>query len=223
MGSNRSGRAAKLGKNRPLKRKRAFRSPYDRVLIVCEGEKTEPYYFEGARDFFKLNSANIVIPNCPKNDPIGIWRHAHCLYKASIKEGNPYDKVYCVFDCDDPNLFSQAVNAIKSAKPSGVFVAATSIPCFEYWILLHFKNHTAPFHASQRRTVADAVMSSLRTEHPTYTKAARSLFEDLSPKRQDASKRSERRLKDACDTNEPNPSTNVHELVAYLSSVKQRN
>lgn len=28
-----------------LQRKKALKAPYDRVLIVCEGAKTEPNYF----------------------------------------------------------------------------------------------------------------------------------------------------------------------------------
>ncbi len=44
-----------------LKRKRAKRSPYDMVLIVCEGEKTEPNYFRALIDDLQLNTANIVI------------------------------------------------------------------------------------------------------------------------------------------------------------------
>ncbi|VAW46556.1 hypothetical protein MNBD_GAMMA03-583 [hydrothermal vent metagenome] len=45
-----------------LERKKAKRAPYDRVLIVCEGEKTEPYYFSELIDYYRLNSANIKEP-----------------------------------------------------------------------------------------------------------------------------------------------------------------
>jgi len=43
------------------RREIARRDPYERILIVCEGEKTEPNYFRWLRDRFRLNSANIVI------------------------------------------------------------------------------------------------------------------------------------------------------------------
>ncbi|OPY61749.1 MAG: hypothetical protein A4E57_04133 [Syntrophorhabdaceae bacterium PtaU1.Bin034] len=33
---------------RDLARKKATRAPYERVLIVCEGRKTEPYYFSAS-------------------------------------------------------------------------------------------------------------------------------------------------------------------------------
>ena len=44
-----------------LRRQAAKRAPYDVVLIVCEGEKTEPYYFKGLREHLRLSNANIVI------------------------------------------------------------------------------------------------------------------------------------------------------------------
>ncbi len=34
---------------RALKRKKGSKPPYDRVLIVCEGRKTEPLYFNDIR------------------------------------------------------------------------------------------------------------------------------------------------------------------------------
>ena len=43
-----------------LRRQAAKRVPYDVVLIVCEGEKTEPYYFKGLRKHLRLSNANIV-------------------------------------------------------------------------------------------------------------------------------------------------------------------
>jgi hypothetical protein len=46
---------------RSFKRKRAKRAPYDMVLIVCEGEKTEPNYFWALVDDLQLNTANVVI------------------------------------------------------------------------------------------------------------------------------------------------------------------
>ena len=44
-----------------LKRRKAKRSSYDTVLIVCEGEKTEPKYFRALIDDLQLNTANIII------------------------------------------------------------------------------------------------------------------------------------------------------------------
>ncbi len=42
-----------------LKRRGPKKQPYDRVLIVCEGAKTEPTYFRELCDHYQLSTANI--------------------------------------------------------------------------------------------------------------------------------------------------------------------
>lgn len=37
----------------------ADRGEYPRILIVCEGAKTEPNYFKAARDKYQLKTANV--------------------------------------------------------------------------------------------------------------------------------------------------------------------
>lgn len=50
-------------------RRAPAREPYDRVLIVCEGEKTEPQYFNGLRLAERLSSANIRVTPADGSDP----------------------------------------------------------------------------------------------------------------------------------------------------------
>jgi FMN phosphatase YigB (HAD superfamily) len=45
---------------RQLARKQGLREPFDRVLIVCEGSKTEPLYFQELRAYYRLNTAHVV-------------------------------------------------------------------------------------------------------------------------------------------------------------------
>ncbi len=52
-------RAAKGLKS--LGRQRASRQPCRKVLVVCEGEKTEPRYFSELRDRYRLNSATVEV------------------------------------------------------------------------------------------------------------------------------------------------------------------
>jgi predicted ferric reductase len=44
-----------------LKRKKSECAPYTRVLIITEGEKTEPIYFEELRKHYQLSAVNIQI------------------------------------------------------------------------------------------------------------------------------------------------------------------
>ena len=44
-----------------LARKNASRNSHDRILIICEGKKTEPQYFNEIRQYYRLNTAYVGI------------------------------------------------------------------------------------------------------------------------------------------------------------------
>lgn len=79
---------------RSLKRRQARRSPYDMVLIVCEGEKTEPNYFRALINDLRLNTANIRIS---KNTAGSSPRNVVDLAREVYKNEQDYDAVFCVF------------------------------------------------------------------------------------------------------------------------------
>ena len=59
MGSDNLFHRRKAKKTSDLARRRAKRSAYQKILIVCEGEKTEPNYFNELIDYYELNTANV--------------------------------------------------------------------------------------------------------------------------------------------------------------------
>lgn len=80
-----------------LERRRQRREPYDLVLIVCEGAKTEPLYFSKLRDALRLSHVNVRI--CGKecgSSPLSIVDYALSEFE---REGE-YDRIFCVFDKD---------------------------------------------------------------------------------------------------------------------------
>lgn len=83
-----------------LARRKPRREPYAKVLIVCEGAKTEPNYFNGLKDHYELNSANVEITGESGSSPAGIVKYAKQRYRKEKEAGDPFDKVYCVFDQD---------------------------------------------------------------------------------------------------------------------------
>lgn len=99
------------------------------ILIVCEGENTEPSYFEQ----FRLSSATIK--------PVGEGYNTISLVNRAIQIAgqNTYEQVWCVFDKDDfsDTDFNNAI-AIAEANNFGV---AYSNQAFEYWLILHFDDH----------------------------------------------------------------------------------
>ena len=53
--------------HRNIQRRPSHRSPKARVLVVCEGERTEPLYFEAMRDRLRLNT--LVVKAAKGVDP----------------------------------------------------------------------------------------------------------------------------------------------------------
>ena len=136
--------ASKLAHKETLKTKRRDEPLLERaeakilekptILIVCEGENTEPSYFRQ----FKLSSATIK--------PIGEGYNTISLVERAVQllEERPYDQVWCVFDADPkPDNPKQAKNfndAVTLAEREG-FGVAYSNQAFEYWLILHFDDH----------------------------------------------------------------------------------
>lgn len=99
------------------------------ILIVCEGENTEPSYFNQ----FRLSSAKVKSVGEGYNT-ISLVNRAFEL----SQQGN-FDQVWCVFDKDDFNEqdFNDAIQIAKSNN----FGVAYSNQAFEYWLILHFNDH----------------------------------------------------------------------------------
>ncbi|HRN55008.1 MAG TPA: RloB family protein [Agriterribacter sp.] len=99
------------------------------ILIVCEGENTEPSYFRQ----FRLSTATIK-PTGEGYNTLSLVNRA-----AELAKEKDYEQVWCVFDKDDfdNNDFN---NAIVTAEAQS-FGVAYSNQAFEYWIILHFDDH----------------------------------------------------------------------------------
>ena len=131
-------------KNRnSLRRRRPFRSPKPRILIVCEGTRTEPGYF---RAFRHAERSLVELEISPGGVPRTLVQRAVQLKDTAAKQSRThadenlkYDEVWCVFDIDEhPNI----QDATQQARDNQVEVAISN-PCFELWILLHYQDQRA--------------------------------------------------------------------------------
>lgn len=208
-------------------RRKPIRATYDKVLIVCEGAKTEPLYFRELVDHYEIHSANVKVSGDCGSDPVSVVNHGIRLYQdEKYAESGPFDRVYCVFDRDAHQNYQQAIEIIDSAKPKNVFFATTSVPSFEYWLLLHFDYSTAPYSAVGGTSSGAAALHALKAYWPEYTKAGAGTFSYTLKVRNDelgyAKANGRRSLIDAAKNHTDNPSTHVHELVDYLQQIKNR-
>jgi len=201
-----------------LKRKQARRAPYDMVLIVCEGE-TEEKYFKGLVRSLQLNTANIRIPkNTAGSTPRNVVEFAIQEYNVS----RDYDRVYCVIDKDRHIQYFEALDMVKRKRLNKYHSmhAITSVPCFEFWILLHFKMTTRSFYNSPGSPCMQ-VIKELKPYIPEYEKASATLFDITKDRLNEAIQHAEKVLAHCRSAMTDDPSTKVHELVSYLKQLKQ--
>lgn len=118
-----------------LKSKRQAPANY---LIVCEGKKTEPNYFNGLKRKINEKYGNKVDVLIPNIDVKGTGMNTASLVKYTQKTVNHANKVYgqvwVVFDKDD-----YSDGQFDSAIDNCNYNVAWSNPNFELWILAHFK------------------------------------------------------------------------------------
>lgn len=227
MGANNQSRERQARKAAHLRRRKAQRDPLDVVLIVCEGEKTEPLYLEDLRDHLGLNRANITITGKCGSNPDAIVREAIRRFDQDPE----FDRVYCVFDRDRHSSYQNACDRIRSktlrkggcGASKAMFSAITSVPCFEYWLLLHYNYETSPFQESGRRSPCEAVIYKLeRGPLPNYEKGLQGVFERTSSHIQKAIVNAKQALASAEQAGTENPTTRVHELVEDLFKLSER-
>ena len=198
-------------------RKRARHEPYDRVLIVCGGQKTEPLYFNDLAIQLGLTKNDLEIV-CEGLDPMSLVKLARKLQSEETGTGERFDQVYCVFDRDEFSNFEAASNYAKRCQIASI----RSWPCFEYWFLLHYTDSRQPFSKSSSHTAAESCVSKLRSYWYDYEKNLTDTFENLSPYLESALKSARIVLRDAQETNEFNPSTEVHILICFLRELRRR-
>lgn len=220
MGSDDLFHKRKARSARQLSRRKAQREPYAKVLIVCEGEKTEPSYFLGVKDHYALNSANVEICGESGCDPVSIVNYGKQRYREERDAGDAFDKVYCVFDKDSHANYHQAMDLVRRTVPKNTFMAVNSVPCFEYWLVLHFYYSTQPFSGLPGRSACAQVIDVLKNFMPDYAKSDNDVFSRLVDQLPFAIDNAGRALRAAEVNDTDNPSTRVHELVQFLQNVK---
>ncbi len=211
---------------RDLRRRAATREPIDRLLIVCEGAKSEPLYFNDIRAQYRLSTANVqVLHSALGTQPLQVVEFAETLLRSGDRargiEPRSFDRVFTVFDRDEHPTYFQALDKaaaldgkIRSDANQPVpFAAIASVPCFELWLLLHFEEVHAPIGRA-------AVYERLRAHLLDYEKGREGCWSATRDRLNQAIVRASARARvtSAYDGNEP--FTGLHELVDLLVHLK---
>ena len=186
-------------------RRRGPRRSGDLVLVVCEGHKTEPQYFSEIQKRWKIQRLRIA-PTTDASSPKDVVERA-VEYQRRFQRRMEvaFDQVWCVFDHDAHGTFEKARD--KAAKAQ--IRVAYSIPCFEFWYLLHFEYTTRPFRNCRE------VESQLKQHIKRYTKASVDVT-GLLPHIEEAIDNARRVRTELKKTGAERPVTHVDRLVDVL-------
>ena len=199
-------------------RRSATRPSLPRLLILCEGAKTEPSYFLALIRDLDLPSVSIRSPKRGQWGPAGMTT----TVVQERERDRDRDEIWCVLDHDERAAEIEDFRAWLRQQSSGKkrtakIYATISTPCFEYWLLLHFKFTNQPFRGtSGGPSACDQVIRELETYLDGYRKADAKTYErcrNLLPIAIRNAKRDRRTVGLS--------STNVWELVERLKELSE--
>lgn len=142
-----------------------------RVLLVCEGKKTEPNYLRDLVDELKASTVGFDVVG-EGSDPSVVVERA--IARAESIAGD-YDFIFCVFDRDQHAKYVEACDHCRrrtvEREEGGQtkLVAITTNPSFEYWLLLHLKMTTAPYRQTGKKSSGDQVFAEFAALYKKHT------------------------------------------------------
>lgn len=197
-----------MSRSKDFRRAKPSRKPKSRVLIVCEGKKTERLYLDELNRHY--GSKILLVFSDTHSAPKSIVETAVARKKQAAKmaqqdPNESLEAVWCVFDRDEHPLVPEALD---QARANNIPVAFSD-PCFELWLLLHFQDQTAHLdrHAASR---------NCKNHMPGYMKSPDmpGLLARLPNAEERADALCQRQIKNKQERQ--NPWTEVHQLIAAL-------
>jgi hypothetical protein len=196
------------------------------ILIVSEGTKTEPNYFEAIRAKFPRGIIDTIDIEGTAKNTLTIIEECVILRDAAKNRYRIYDEVWAVFDKDsfpDKN-FNNAINRAESMKEK--INCAWSNEAFELWYLLHFQFVNTGMNREQYKPFIERELSAKIGKPFKYKKNSKEMYELLQQYGNESqaiewAKRLEE-LYDNKDFATHNPCTMVYKLVNRLNSLMKK-
>ena len=202
-------------------RKKEIRDPKpSAILIVTEGTKTEPLYFQGIVDYISLKYGKNIDIRSTKFDIKGKGLGTLSLVNEAIAMVNhanrQYKQCWIVFDKDDYLDFDEAISLAKSYD----FNVAWSNSCFEYWLFLHFKLDQTARSPEEWKKRVDLEFKGNGLATDNYDKnnpyiAKLAITDDYLKKAVKNASYIEKQ-QEQISPSKQNPCTTVHHLILYL-------
>jgi hypothetical protein len=161
-----------------IERRKAMRLEHGTALLVCEGRRTEPHYLRELLRLLEISPARVEIIEGQTNaDAMSVVRRARQLYERKPE----YDHVFIIIDAEQANLQKALADCNQPIQRASIKKGIQEIhirpivtaPCFEYWLLLHFRYTDQPFIS-----YAD-VLTELLVFLPDYKKVDPYIFDKV--------------------------------------------
>lgn len=188
-------------------------------LIITEGTKTEPYYFQGIKDRINRDyheRIHLEIEGEGTNT-IRLFEEAKRIVHESP---NGYKHVWIVYDTDD--FPSENINKVdelckENSTAECTYHAVWSNQCIEFWFLLHFSFEQADLHRNQYFGKLTRCFKNNGVVG-TYKKNREDIFEILLPFLDNAIKNASKldQLNKGRTPANSRPGTKVFELIKKL-------
>lgn len=211
------------------KRKRNTKDKRKYFLIVCEGEKTEPSYFESLKEDLPkgvLTSCRIDIEGTGRNTLSLIEESKKMKERLENETSLSIDKIWVVFDKDsfEPKNFNEAINFCKNSSPE--IGCAWTNEAFELWYLLHFHFYNTAINREMYQKLIEGNLKLAIGEGYKYQKNSREMYGLLKENGNlelaiKFATKLETEFEGRFDFANHNPSTKVHHLVAELFGLEE--
>jgi len=190
------------------------------VLIVGEGQQTEPNYFYGLkREDIVRDRFAVTVKRGRGHSPEAVVRAAIDLMKGAAQRRENYDQVWCVIDVEGQEKRQSLVEAITLAENNGIRLCLSN-PSFEVWLLAHFERR-APYLLNADAAVRELNKVWRKQLNRDYEKNDEHIYRRISDLTANAITNAQLvRETDHSDKTmiEANSSTEVYKLVRYLLS-----
>jgi hypothetical protein len=185
-------------------------------LVICEDSKSSRTYLNEAFNYNRVNNY-IYADHIGSTDPLNIVSHA-------VKAYAKYDKFFCVIDRDNHENFAAAIHKAASYPKIKMIV---SYPCYEFWFCLHIGYTRKGYTHAGNKSAADQLIADLCKSHTLFTDYSKGKIDGLFKKiitehkvmYENAFTYAERVLLEIAKDGEPNPSTQIYQLLNVIPTL----
>jgi len=201
------------------RRTRNVRSVKTTILIVGEGQETEPNYFHGLKreDVISANFA-VTVKKGHGISPEHVIHEAINHKERAESRGEIFDVVWCILDVEGPEKRDSLDKGVQLARQNNITLCLSN-PCFEVWLLAHFEKKAKAYN-NYNMVLVQLNKYWKQVCKEDYQKSDDDVYSRLADRTQVAIENAkwvrEIHFKDRENIADCNSATEVYRLVEYL-------